>query len=91
MVCRSKWQIFVDLDIEKKRKNNKTYKTKSAITISHVALCPNKKLIWLEGIRVHPNYRRSKVATRLVRKMLPYGKKQGAKEASAIVAVNNNA
>jgi hypothetical protein len=42
MVCRSKWQIFVDLDIEKKRKNNKTYKTKSAITISHVALCPNK-------------------------------------------------
>jgi RimJ/RimL family protein N-acetyltransferase len=82
-------KLFV-IDLrEKKRKNNKTYKTKSAIAVSHVALCPNKKLIWLEGIRVHPNYRRNKVATHLIRKMLLYGKKQGAKEASAIVAVNN--
>jgi N-acetylglutamate synthase-like GNAT family acetyltransferase len=79
-------KLFVaDLGIEKKRKN----KTKSAIAVSHVALCPNKKLIWLEGIRVHPNYRCSKVATQLIRKMLLYGKKQGAKEASAIIAVNN--
>lgn len=82
-------KLFV-IDLrEKKRRNNKTYKTKSVIAVSHIALCPNKKLIWLEGIRVHPNYRRSKVATHLIRKMLLYGKKQGAKEASAIVAVNN--
>ena len=71
-------KLFV-IDREKKRKNNKTYKTKSAIAVSHVALCPNKKLIWLEGSRVHPNYRRSKVATHLIRKMLLYGRNKGLK------------
>jgi N-acetylglutamate synthase-like GNAT family acetyltransferase len=76
---------------EKKRKENKIHKSESnpTIAVSHVALCPNKRLIWLEGIRVHPAYRRSKVATHLIGKMLLYGKKQGVKEASAIVATNN--
>lgn len=55
---------------KKKRKENKIHKSESNLTIavSHVALCPNKRLIWLEGIRVHPAYRRSKVATHLIEK-----------------------
>ena len=61
----------------------------SAIAFSHASLCPNRRNIWLEGIRVNPDYRRRSVATELIRKMLSYGKRQGAREASAIVSVNN--
>lgn len=69
---------------------NKIRHTKgSVIAVSHVSLCPNRKNIWLEGIRVNPNYRRRSIATELLSKMLSYGKLQGAKEASAIVGVNN--
>jgi N-acetylglutamate synthase-like GNAT family acetyltransferase len=87
--------LFVaDLGREKKIQNRKGKKidkneSNSVIAVSHVAVCSNKKLIWLEGIRVHPTYRRNKIATHLIRKMLLYGKKQGAKEASAIVTTNN--
>ena len=59
------------------------------IAVSHVYLCPNKRNVWLEGIRVNPNYRRRSVATQLLYKMISYGKEQGAIEASAIVADNN--
>ena len=62
---------------------------KSVIAVSHVSLCPNRRNIWLEGIRVNPDYRRRSIATELLSKMLSYGKRQGAKEASAIVGVNN--
>jgi ribosomal protein S18 acetylase RimI-like enzyme len=61
----------------------------SVIAVSHVSLCPNRKNIWLEGIRVNPDYRRRSIATELLSKMLSYGKLQGAKEASAIVGINN--
>jgi ribosomal protein S18 acetylase RimI-like enzyme len=59
------------------------------IALSHVVLCPNTSLLWIEGIRVDPNYRRHKVATALIDKMLQYGKRRGAIEASAIISVNN--
>jgi N-acetylglutamate synthase-like GNAT family acetyltransferase len=69
---------------------NKIRHTKgSVIAVSHVSLCPNRKNIWLEGIRVNPDYRRRSIATELLSNMLSYGKLQGAKEASAIVGVNN--
>ncbi len=61
----------------------------SVIAISHASLCPNNKKVWLEGIRVNPDYRRRTVATQLIEKMISYGKEQGAKEASAMVANNN--
>jgi ribosomal protein S18 acetylase RimI-like enzyme len=64
-------------------------KQSSVIAVSHASLCPNKKNIWLEGIRVNPNFRRRSVATQLLNKMISYGKKQGAREASAMVADNN--
>lgn len=59
------------------------------IAMSHVELCPDGRGMWLEGVRVHPDYRRSRVATRLVEKMLEYGRQRGAREASAIVDVTN--
>lgn len=60
-----------------------------SIAMSHVAVCPDEKTVWLEGVRVHPDYRRSKIATRLLEKMLEYGLKKGAVQASAIVDVTN--
>jgi GNAT superfamily N-acetyltransferase len=69
--------------------NGVSNKKGSAIAFSHVSLCPNRRNIWLEGIRVNPGYRRRSIATKLLRKMLLYGKLQGAKEASAIVAIDN--
>lgn len=44
--------LFVaELGKEKKRKENKIHKSESnpTIAVSHAALCPNKRLIWLEG------------------------------------------
>ena len=64
-------------------------KQSSVIGFSHASLCPNKKNVWLEGIRVNPNFRRRSVATQLLNKMISYGKKQGAGEASAMVTDNN--
>nr|MDQ3961319.1 GNAT family N-acetyltransferase [Thermoproteota archaeon] len=59
------------------------------IAMSHVAICPEGKGIWLEGIRVHPAHRRSYIATMLLAKMLEYGRRKGAREASAIVDATN--
>ena len=67
------------------RNNNRP----QVIAISHVSLCPNNDKVWLEGIRVNPNYRRRTVATQLLKKMISYGREHGAKEASAMVANNN--
>jgi RimJ/RimL family protein N-acetyltransferase len=61
------------------------------IALSHVILCPNKKRIWMEGIRVKQTYRRNKVATTLIDEMLEFGRRMGATEASAIISVNNAA
>jgi len=59
------------------------------IAMSHVAICPEGKGIWLEGVRVRPDHRRSYIATMLLTKMLEYGKYNGAQEASAIVNTAN--
>jgi ribosomal protein S18 acetylase RimI-like enzyme len=68
---------------------NRQSKKRSVIAVSHVSLCPNNKNVWLEGIRVHPNFRRRSVATELLKMMILYGKEHGAEEASAMVAANN--
>jgi ribosomal protein S18 acetylase RimI-like enzyme len=64
-------------------------KRPSVIALGHASLCPNKKSVWLEGIRVNPNYRRRSIATGLLNEMISYGKEKGATQASAIVADNN--
>jgi len=59
------------------------------IGVSHASLLPGNKNVWLEGIRVNPKYRRRSVATELINKMVLYGKRRGAKEASAMVSMSN--
>ena len=61
------------------------------VGMAHVASCPDSQGIWLEGVRVHPSYRRSKIATCLIDEMLNYGIENGATHALAIVAKDNNA
>ena len=65
--------------------------SKKKIAMSHAAVCPDEKSVWLEGIRVHPDYRRSQIASKLIEKMLHYGRQKGARQASAIVAADNAA
>lgn len=60
-----------------------------AVSMCHVAICPNNSFAWLEGIRVHPEFRRSGVATELLDRMLAYAGRLKARQASAIVAVDN--
>jgi RimJ/RimL family protein N-acetyltransferase len=57
--------------------------------ISHAYLCPNRNTVWLEGIRVNPDFRRRCIGTDLIKKMVQYGKEQGAREAGAVVSVKN--
>jgi hypothetical protein len=45
--------------------------------------------MWLEGVRVNPNYRRSRIATQLLANMIQYGRRNRAVQASAIVELTN--
>lgn len=58
------------------------------MALARVSMCPGK-VAWLEGVRVHPDFRRAKVATALLERMLGWAEKRGAKEASAIVSQEN--
>lgn len=60
----------------------------SKIAVAHVAICPGSSA-WLEGVRVHPDFRRSGVANVLLEEMLAYAGRRGARQASAIVSVEN--
>lgn len=59
------------------------------IGMSHVVICPGSKMAWLEGVRVHPEYRMSGIATDLLESMLAYAGRHGARQASAIVSSEN--
>jgi hypothetical protein len=61
------------------------------VGLSHVSACRGSRSIWLEGVRVHPKFRRSKIATRLIDEMLTYGLEKGAGQALAIVSRENTA
>lgn len=58
------------------------------MALARVSVCPGS-IAWLEGVRVHPDFRRSKVATVLLETMIRWAKSHGAKEASAIVSQEN--
>ncbi|MFL6430652.1 MAG: GNAT family N-acetyltransferase [Nitrososphaeraceae archaeon] len=57
--------------------------------VSHAYVCPNRNRIWLEGVRVNPDFRRRSIGTELIKKMVQYGKEQGAQEAAGLVSVKN--
>jgi GNAT superfamily N-acetyltransferase len=65
-------------------------KVEKPIAISHGILIP-EKIIWIEGIRVDPQYRSHKLATNMSLHILDYAKKQGVLYSSAIVSINNEA
>lgn len=58
------------------------------MALARVSMCPGG-IAWLEGVRVHPDFRRAKVATALLKRMLGWAEDRGAKEASAIVSQEN--
>ena len=59
------------------------------VGLAHAAVCTGAADVWLEGIRVHPDYRRAGVANALIEKMLRFGRQKGAAGALAIVAADN--
>jgi GNAT superfamily N-acetyltransferase len=63
---------------------------KKPIAIIHGILIP-EKTIWIEGIRVDPQYRKQKLATNLMNHILEYGRKNGAIYSAAIVSIKNEA
>lgn len=65
-------------------------KIKKPIGIIHGILIP-EKIVWVEGIRVDPEFRKQKVATNLINIILEYGRKNGAVYSSAIVSIKNQA
>lgn len=63
---------------------------KKPIAIAHGILIP-EKTIWIEGIRVNPEYRKQKLATNLINRILYYGRKKEAAYSAAIVSIKNEA
>src|SRR5215207_2187039 len=63
-------------------------KVEKPIAISHGILIP-EKIIWIEGIRVDPEYRSHKLATNMSLHILDYARKNGALYSSAIVSISN--
>ncbi|MGB7632960.1 MAG: GNAT family N-acetyltransferase [Nitrososphaeraceae archaeon] len=48
--------------------------TTQVVGVSHAYVCPKRKQVWLEGIRVNPKYRRTGIASQLLDQMIKYGK-----------------
>jgi GNAT superfamily N-acetyltransferase len=63
-------------------------KIEKPIAISHGIFIP-EKIIWIEGIRVDPEYRSHKLATNMSLHILDYARKNGAVYSSAIVSISN--
>ena len=61
------------------------------VGMAHVAICLAKTDAWLEGLRVHPDYRRLGTASKLLLEMLSYAENQGAIQALAVVSHENTA
>jgi GNAT superfamily N-acetyltransferase len=69
---------------------NENHTEKKPIAIIHGILIP-EKTIWVEGIRVDPEFRNQKLATELINSILEFGRKNGAIYSAAIVSVKNEA
>jgi len=61
---------------------------KKIVGMIHGKLC-HKNMIWVEGIRVHPEYREKGIASSLIKNILTYGKDKGTTLASLIVSIDN--
>ena len=68
-----------------------TSNARQVVGVSHAYVCPKRKQVWLEGIRINPKYRRNGIASELIARMIEYGKKidTNIREAAAITADTN--
>ncbi len=66
-------------------------KTSQIVGVSHAYVCPNRKLVWVEGIRINSKYRRMGIASELIDRMIEYGREMdnNIREAAAITAETN--
>ena len=64
--------------------------TTQVVGVSHAYVCPKRKQVWLEGIRVNPKYRRTGIASQRLDQMIIYGKgiDSNIGEATAIAETN---
>ena len=44
-----------------------TSNARQVVGVSHAYVCPKRKQVWLEGIRINPKYRRNGIASELIR------------------------
>ena len=68
-----------------------TSNARQVVGVSHAYVCPKRKQVWLEGIRINPKYRRNGIASELIARMIEYVKKidTNIREAAAITADTN--
>jgi ribosomal protein S18 acetylase RimI-like enzyme len=74
------------------RNKNSYFITDQVVGISHAYLCPDKKQIWLEGIRINPLFRRMGIASMLIIRLIEYGirAQRNIREVAAITTETNN-
>lgn len=88
------WGDYIDVawDLWMKDRKGRLYIADSnaeSVAVGHVAICPYKDSIWLEGVRVRQDHRKHGIASALVNTMLEFGRKRGATDALGIVASRN--
>lgn len=68
-------------------------KTSKVVGIAHAHLSPERTQLWIEGIRIDTKYRRMRIASMLIERMINYGMEidSNIREAAAITAESNTA
>ena len=63
------------------------------IGVAHACVCPTRKQLWIEGIRINSKYRRMGIASKLIDRMIEYGREfdSNIREVAAITAKANTA
>lgn len=65
------------------------YQNNQPIAVCHVSVHKKARQIWIEGIRVHPNFRKMGLATKLVSHSESVGAKNNCKTSLMLIEVNN--
>jgi len=60
------------------------------VSMAHVGLYPNEKMIWIEGIRVNQNFRKKGLAQKMIHHFESNAKSQGFKISRMLIASENN-
>ena len=59
------------------------------ISMAHAATYDNEKMIWIEGIRVHENFRKHGIAQKMIAHFEDYARKQGFEISRMLIASEN--